>query len=254
MFSENLIIEILLVSLRVSPVLLFAPPFTLLRIPVLIRVFLALSLGAWLSSASQFSLDVSSLNQDFAAAMIISAAVSELLVGIAITLTLQIAYSALLIVGRSVDIQAGFGLALLADPTLRSQLPLVGTILAYGFGAVFFSVGGGRELLEIWWRSTEVLEVGSFNGVLPIFPLLEFLSQSLSLAMGLTAVVILTLFLIDLTVAFLSRTLPQMNALLLGFQIKTIAVLSTLPIALAFSLTVYLRLIRGGFRLSEAWF
>jgi flagellar biosynthesis protein FliR len=46
------------------------------------------------------------------------------------------------------------------------------------------------------------------------------------------------------TIAFMSRTLPQMNMLVLGFQVKTIALLVTLPFVFAFSGSLFLRLVR----------
>ena len=60
----------------------------------------------------------------------------------------------------------------------------------------------------------------------------------------LFALVMLVLFLLDLAIAFMSRTLPQMNMLLLGFQVKSIAMLATLPVALALSTGLALRLLR----------
>ena len=50
--------------------------------------------------------------------------------------------------------------------------------------------------------------------------------------------------LLDLAIAFMSRTLPQMNVLLLGFQVKSMATLVMLPIALAVSGGLFLRLLR----------
>ena len=249
MFSEKEIVEIYLLSLRVGPVLLFAPPFTLMRIPVLVRVATSLLIGSWLSSAQSVSLYVGDFPREISLVLIASSSISELMVGMVITLALQISYASILIVGRSLDIQAGFGLALIADPTLRGQLPLIGTIQAYAFGAFFFAVGGGQELLGLWMSSIQRIPIGSFTGIVDLTAIAEFLSASLSLSIGLVGTVFLTLFLIDLTIAFLSRTLPQMNALLLGFQVKTLALLITLPIAFATSVTVFLRLLRGSFEL-----
>jgi flagellar biosynthetic protein FliR len=42
----------------------------------------------------------------------------------------------------------------------------------------------------------------------------------------------------------MSRTLPQMNVLVLGFQVKTLALLVTLPFVFAFSGSLFLRLMR----------
>ena len=64
------------------------------------------------------------------------------------------------------------------------------------------------------------------------------------MAFGAAGLMMLVLFLIDLAIAFMSRTLPQMNVLLLGFQVKTIVLLLTLPIAIAFSAALFLRILR----------
>ena len=46
-----------------------------------------------------------------------------------------------------------------------------------------------------------------------------------------------------MTVGFLSRTLPQMNVLLLGFQVKSIAILLLLPLVLSGSGLVFLNIL-----------
>ena len=65
-----------------------------------------------------------------------------------------------------------------------------------------------------------------------------------AMGLGLFGVIMLVLFLLDLTIAFLSRTLPQMNVMMLGFQVKAMATLVMLPVALALSGGLFLRLLR----------
>ena len=64
---------------------------------------------------------------------------------------------------------------------------------------------------------------------------LERLSAYMSLmflmAFGVAGASVLALFLCDMVIALLSRTVPQMNVLILGFQVKTIVLLLTLPLA-----------------------
>ena len=67
------------------------------------------------------------------------------------------------------------------------------------------------------------------------------------MAFGGAGLVLLVLFSIDLAIALMSRTLPQMNVLFLGFQVKSIATLVLLPIALAGSAALYLRILRFAF-------
>ncbi len=231
---------ILLVSLRIAPTLAFAPPFTLLRIPVPIRVLLALAIAMALVGGQPDS-SFAAMHEGRGVAVL---AAGELFVGLAIAMTLQIAFAAILWAGGAVDIQAGFGLAMVADPTTAAQMPLAGTIYAYAAGLVFFAMGGPYDLLALWSASLAALPLG--HGVMAgsMGALGSLLSASFGAALGMFGLVMLVLFLLDIAIAFMSRTLPQMNMLLIGFQVKPIAMLVTLPIALGLSTGIALRLLR----------
>ncbi len=231
----------LLVSLRIAPALAFAPPFTLLRVPTLVRVMLAITLAAWLVAGHPQQ----TWQSDFWSRGLFVTATAELLMGIALALTLQIAFAALLTAGRAIDIQAGFGLAMLIDPATRSQMPLVGTFFAYATGAIFFATGGPADLLAIWAESVARVPLGAavFGGS-SVAAIIGYMSAVFVMAFGAAGLVMLVLFVIDVAIAFMSRTLPQMNVLLLGFQVKTLAVLALLPLGIALSAALFLRMLR----------
>lgn len=233
------VLAVLLVTLRLGPSLAFAPPFTLLRVPVIVRVLLAIGLSVWLVSARQELTVQAAVAGPFVALLI-----SELLVGVGIALGLQLAFAAILWAGRAVDIQAGFGLAMLADPTTNAQTPLAGTILSYGAAAIFFSVGAQYDLIALWAASFDALPIGYTLLGADLAAVARFVSTLFLLAIGLVGVSMLAIFLADLVIAILSRTLPQMNVLLLGFQVKAMIMLVTLPICMTLALGPYLRLIR----------
>ena len=226
-FTSSLAIATVLLSLRLAPVFSFAPPFTLLKTPLILRVLLGVSISFW----AVLTYPELTIDRVPTGGAILFVIMSELLFGIILALPLQWAGAAIYMTGRAVDIQAGFGLALLADPTTRSQIPLMGTILIYCAGVIFFAIGGGQDLLIIFNESLKRIPLGAFTGPDGFQTLIMYISIVLSMAIGLIGMTLLTLFLIDMTVAFLSRTLPQMNVLLIGFQVKTMAVLLTLPIA-----------------------
>jgi len=231
---------IVLVSLRIAPTLAFAPPFTLLRVPALVRVLLAVALAMALVDG-QPEASLAAIEQ---AAPVPLLAAGELFVGMAVSLALQLAFAAILWAGRAVDIQAGFGLAEVADPTTQANMPLAGTIFAYAAALIFFSMGGPYDLLALWHASLGVLPVGHGVTSGDMAALATLMSSCFAIALGLFGVAMLALFLIDLAISFMSRTLPQMNMLLLGFQVKAIALLLLLPIALAVSTGIALRLLR----------
>jgi flagellar biosynthesis protein FliR len=221
----------LLLSLRISPVFVFAPPFTLVPAPALFRALFGLGLAASLAHGHPVAAHLT----DASPAVVVVAGARELLLGIVFVLAFQVAFAALAMAGRTIDIQAGFGLAMLIDPTTRAQAPLVGTIFAYAAGSVFFALGGHVDLLRIFTASLEAIPLG--QGALPdsLAPLTGFISVVTVTAFGMAGVTILSLFLADVAIAALSRTAPQMNALVLGFQLKTILLLMVLPITFGFA-------------------
>lgn len=234
------LISIFLAALRLAPALAFAQPFTLVRIPIILRVALSLVLASVMVQAA----GPAPLSAALPPEGLLALMASELLIGIIVALCLQAAFAAVLVAGRAIDIQAGFGLALLVDPASRGQMPLVGTIFAYLTAAVFFATGGMNELLGVWAMSFRVIPPGSLIGWIDVMAMAGHLSSVFFVALGLAGTVLLTLFLIDLVVAATSRTLPQVPVLLIGFQVKTLAVLLTLPLAIGLSGALYLRLIR----------
>lgn len=230
----------LLVSLRIAPTFAFAPPFTLTRMPGIVRVSLAIGLAAWLVAGHP----AQTSGADFQARGLVLTALGELLLGITLSLALQLAFAALLTAGRAIDIQAGFGLAVLIDPTTRAQLPLVGMLFSYAAAAIFFATEGPADLLAIWSASVEQVPLGSAAIGGDVGVLGTYMSAVFVMAFGLGGLVMLALFLADAAIAFMSRTLPQMNVMLLGFQVKAMVTLAVLPVAIAVSGSLFLRILR----------
>ncbi|WP_448661540.1 flagellar biosynthetic protein FliR [Sphingomonas sp. CJ20] len=232
---------VLLLSLRIVPILGFAQPFTLLRVPATVRLILAISLSAWLVAGNPDA----TWRAPFWQAGLPAVVLGELFLGISLALALQLAFAALLTAGRTIDIQAGFGLAVLVDPTTRAQMPLAGTLFAYAGAAVFFALGGPEDLLAVWAASIAKVPLGAARLDGDPAPMIDYMGGVFLMAIGLAGIVLLVLFLLDLIVAFLSRTLPQMNVLLLGFQVKALATMAALPLAFSFSGAVFAQLMRS---------
>lgn len=234
------LLAVLLVSLRVGPMLAFAPPFTLLAVPPTIRVLVALGIALCLVAGRPDETTA----QVAAGQSLVVLAAGELVIGMAIALAMQLAFAALQWAGGVVDVQAGFGFAMVADPATQAQVPLTGTVLSYAAGALFFLGTGMADLLALWALSLDQVPLGSAAiGIAPT-ALAALLGGTFMLAVGVVGLLVLVMFLLDLAIGFMSRTLPQMNVLLLGFQVKAMATLLVLPLALALSGAVILRLMR----------
>jgi flagellar biosynthetic protein FliR len=231
------LISTLLLSLRLSPVLTFAPPFTLVRMPPLIRVLLGLGLSGVMAA----SLPIGAA-PPAEAGPLVAAAMRELFMGSTFVLAFQLAFGAIYVAGRTIDVQAGFGLAAVVDPSSKAQIPLVGSIYAYAAGAVFFGLNGHLDLMRIIAASLEAVPLGQATLPQDLAPLIAFLGAVFAIAFGVAGGVILMLFLADVAISLLSRTAPQMNVLVLGFQVKTLLLMVALPLTLGVSAALLARM------------
>jgi len=232
------VVATLLLSLRIAPAFALAPPFTLTRVPPLFRVMFGLAVSACVVSAHPGA----AWTLGFEAGGLVLAAVRELFLGAMVVAALQVMFGALYFAGRTLDVQAGFGLALLIDPTSRTQTPLVGTLFAYAAGVVFFAMNGHGELLRLLGASLDAIPLGAAAPIPPIGRMAAFMSAAFLIAFGIAGTTILCLFITDLTVAMLSRTAPQMNVLVLGFQVKTIILFLVLPTSFGVAGALFARL------------
>jgi flagellar biosynthesis protein FliR len=221
------VVSSILLSFRISPIFALAPPFSLTRMPVLFRAFLGLGLAATLVSSHP---ETTALVDTHVANLIV-VALRELMVGFVFVVAFQLAYGGLYLAGRTIDIQAGFGLAALIDPATRGRAPLVGTLFALAAGAVFFAMDGHLQVLRLLTASLEAAPLGAAYGPSSLSPLLRFIAVVFVTAFGVAGATILGLLIVDLAISALSRTVPQMNVLVMGFQVKTLVLLVLLPTA-----------------------
>lgn len=242
--AQTWLLALLLLTLRLTPVFAFAPPFTLLNVPVRVRVLIPLALAACLLQWP--GARTAGVGDDIGA--FVPLAASELLIGLGMAFALQAAFAALYFAGRVLDFQAGFGLALIIDPSTRGQSPLLGTLLVMTGAAVFFAVDGHHELLRVIAASLELVPVGvSASGWAPEAVIAHF-GAIFAMGVVIAAVPMVTLFLTDVTLAFLMRTMPQMNVLLLGLQVKTIVLLLTVIVMSGLLLPMLLQVFEAALR------
>lgn len=234
------LVSSLLLSLRIAPLFAFAPPFSLIPAPTVFRALLGVGLAACLAAGHPEATRL----PNFGLATLAGAAVKELMLGVVFVLAFQLPYAAIQLAGRTIDIQAGFGFAGVIDPQTKGQSPLAGTILGYAAGAVFFALNGHLDLLRILGASLEAAPLGAALPAESLGPMMSFISLTFITGLGAGAFVILALFLVDLAIVMLSRTAPQMNVLVLGFQVKTVIFLLAMPISLGASGAVLGRLMR----------
>ncbi|BFG79446.1 hypothetical protein PTKU46_74790 [Paraburkholderia terrae] len=234
-------IAALLLSLRIGPIFVIAPPFSQLQIPARVRVCLVLALSACFAGAAPRTTALGN-------AELLIAAAAELALGLGIAFAFQAAFASLSFAGRVLDVQAGYGLAMVIDPGSRGQAPLFGTILTMLAGFIFFAGGGHRDLLVLVVNLIQLMPPGNVHLPGDSQSFIGYFGVVMAIGLASVASIIICLFMVDLTIAFLSRALPQMNALMLGLQVKTIVTLVVMAMSIGLAAPVVFRLLNTALR------
>lgn len=224
--SEWLVLVILL-SIRVGMVLAMTPILGSTNLPIQIRVLLVLAFSATLVSLLNLHSQVAIQSSfDF-----LLAAIYELLWGGLLAFGLLTAFSAFLVGGRVLDMQIGFGLANLFDPTTRTNTPLLGVVLNMYGVAWCLAMGVHHAVLRGLAKSLELVPLGTGLRNIPVEAILYQFGLMFSLGLVLVGAVIVCLLLTDLGMSIASRFLPQANIFVLSTPVKIFAGLTTLSLA-----------------------
>jgi len=214
---------------RTSGMILSAPVFGSNYLPNQIKV--AFSLILTIVFIPFFSPEVL---PDFHIMTVILAVFMELMVGIAIGLIANLIFSSVQIAGQLIDMQMGFLIASVMDPQYQTQVPLIGQFKYLLAILIFLSINGHHLFIRTVYQSYEFLPMGqiadlgaggiAFN---------QLFSTVFVLAFQVSAPALGTLFLTNIALGVLARTVPQMNVFIIGFPVKIfvgfIALLFLLP-------------------------
>lgn len=224
------LLGVLLVSVRVAVPFIMAAPFASVRLPSMAKIILVFTLALALVGYSQI-LPAASMSL----ATLGSCMIYELIVGAAISTGLFAAFSAFQFAGRLLDYQVGFGVASLVDLATRNNAPLLGTLLYMLAILFFFAINGHLALLKVISLSLQSLPPGKGIMTLNFGALIAQFSTCFAFGLIIVAPIVLCLFLVDVGMAFMSRTMPQMNVFVISMSLKSMVCLVMLAIVIPFS-------------------
>ena len=141
----------------------------------------------------------------------------ELFVGWLIGFVAYVAMAAINMSGKIMDMQVGFSVANVMDPTSGQQAPLIGSFLYY-LATIYFLVSNGHHVIlaalvqsfrsvpldgVIWNPSIADFMINITNGVFLV---------GMKIAMPVTFAILIT----NVGMGILARTMPQMNIFVVG--------------------------------------
>lgn len=211
-----LLVRFSLVVARLGGLLATSPLLGSRLFPPRVRVATAVVLGLVFTVAPGIEAGPIPLHPGVLVALV----ARELLVGASLGLLVRLVTGAVTMAGTMLGIQMGLGMAQVMDPQSSVQLPMVGLVMGMAAVAALFAVDAHHLLIAALYRSFSLVPVGRFSFGTPALRILFTASGDLFLiAVGLAAPVILAVFLTNVGMAFLARTVPQMNVFAVGFAL-----------------------------------
>ncbi len=207
----------LLIFVRVTSFFLMMPLFSYRTIPASHKIGLGFSLSIIMFStigAPEIAID----NAYFLLIM------KEAMVGLFIGFIAALMMSAIQIAGGLIDFQMGFAIANVIDPQTGAQSPLMGQYL-YTIALLFLlTVNGHHLLLDGIFYSYNFVPIDQVmipfgNENIAEFIILSF-NKMFIIAFQMSLPVVGSLFLVDVALGIVARTVPQLNIFVVGLPVK----------------------------------
>lgn len=229
----------LLVFVRVSAFFVTMPLFSYRNIPAQHRIAFSVVLS-WVMYYTIDSKAIEINGQYFLLIM------KEAMIGLLIGFVAYMIVTAIQIAGGFIDFQMGFAIANVIDPQTGAQSPLTGQYL-YTFALLLLlALNGHHLLLDGIFYSYQLIPIDS-----PWIPfgnenLIEYVITSFNsmfiIAFQMSIPVVATLFLVDVALGIVARTVPQLNIFVVGFPIKIGVAFIVLFIVMGVTFTVMQKL------------
>lgn len=214
---NDAVITFLLVFCRISSFMVISPGFSLKQTPVLLKGLLSLSFSLSVFSVLPEKIMIANLY------LLLFFIIKEILVGLAIGFIVQLIFSGIEMAGQIIDFQVGFSMGSVFDPGVGIQGSNYGRLYYWIALSLFFVTDMHHIVIESLLNSFDVVPVTqavlkgtTVDGIILLF------AEVFKIAILLAAPVVLVALVTDCVLGIISRSVPQINVLMIGMPMKII--------------------------------
>ena len=219
----DLLLTLLLVSVRAVAFLMLAPPFASRSVNGRVKAMLALALALPLAGDPRLRAQVPAAEP----AALATAVVQQVLVGAALGFFCALVFAAVQAAGDMIDLFGGFQMASAYDPLSQNQTAIFGKLYNWTATALLVLSGGHLLVLKGFLRTYEVLPL---NAGISLDTLVEVLTTGVAelmlSALQIAAPLVAVLFIADIGLGLLSRIAPALNVFAMSFPLKILVTLT----------------------------
>lgn len=223
--------KLLLLIVRLSGILVIAPIFGHRNVPAIVKIGLVIITSLIvLPTIAGKTVEVPS---DLPGLVVML--FKEVVAGLAIGFGSMMIFLAVQFAGTMIGLQMGFGIVNVIDPNSQLEVPIIGQFQLLLAMLIFLALDGHHMVLSAIVSSVKIIPLGaidysSLSGELILRAGIETLASGIKLG----APCMVTLFLVDVALGVVARTMPQMNVFVVGFPLKIatgfVMIAASLPI------------------------
>ncbi|GAA4987368.1 flagellar biosynthetic protein FliR [Kineococcus glutinatus] len=217
----DLLLAMLLSSVRVVSWMMLAPPFSNRAVNGRVKAMVAVAVT--LPLAVQLRDQVPAAEPG----PLISAVLQQALVGAVMGALCALAFAAVQAAGDLLDLFGGFQMASAYDPLLQNQTAIFGKLYQATSIALLVVTGGHLIVLQGLLKTFEVVPLtGGISMGTASQLYTEGIVQMVAAALQIAAPLIAVLFITDIGLGLLSRAAPALNAFSMSFPLKIMVTLT----------------------------
>ena len=145
----------------------------------------------------------------------------EVAIGLTIGFASQLVFTAVQLAGSVIGFQMGFAIVNVMDPATQSQVSITAQFQNIMALLIFLAIDGHHMLLNASVKSFEMIPLLGFNPSSGIVELMLLLTKNVFVsAIKLAAPIMASLFLLNVALGLIARTVPQMNVFIIGFPLQ----------------------------------
>jgi len=219
----------ILVFLRISTFFIIVPIFFPKGTPNTVKMaFTAITAFILLPMVNYTN--VSIINNNYA---LVASIAGEITTGLTLGFITNLCFFSIRMAGQLIDFQMGLSMINIFDPSSGSSTTLLEHLLYWTSLVMFLTIDGHHILFQAIAESFNIIGLGKFilsnaSIMIVIKAFIEFFAIGLKIAIPIILIVLIT----DITLGLVSRTVPQLNVMVLGLPIKILVGLTTVAFAL----------------------
>ncbi|WP_079709461.1 flagellar biosynthetic protein FliR [Paraliobacillus ryukyuensis] len=234
MININIFPAFLLILVRFTAFFATVPIFSYRNIPNQFKIGLAIFL-AWITL---YSINIPEIPLDLTFLLLVG---KEAIVGLLLGLIAYMILSAVQIAGGFIDFQMGFAIANVIDPQTGVQSPLMGQYFYMVASLFLLSVDAHHLLINGAMYSFDMIPLDqliNFNNENLVMFIIDTFNQLFLTAFQLAIPIVGCLFLVDVALGIIARTVPQLNVFVVGLPLKILVALFVVSIFMVMYITI----------------